>query len=113
MQMRQCGPHLHISPALFWSGLAWGIAANLGRVLSSAFSVLINMGVEASLGGIGHDALATNKLVEVSMVFGHGVSCLVCGAVALGCCALVELAPLGVKGFSSPWNLFIGRLGIS
>ena len=57
------------------------------------------MSVEVSLGGIGHDALATNKLVEACMVFGHGESSLVCGAVAvvvvLGCCTLGGLSPLG------------------
>ena len=45
-----------------------------------------------TLGWIGHDALATNKFVKASIVFGHGVSSLVSGdvdvavAVALGCC---------------------------
>ena len=32
-----------------------------------------------TLGVIGHDALATNKLVEAGIVFGHGVSSLVGG----------------------------------
>ena len=69
----------------------WGIAAIFGGVLSFVFSVLMNVVVEVSLGGIGHDALATNKLVEAGMVFGNGVYSLVCEAVAvvvaLGCCA--------------------------
>ena len=94
VQMGQCSPHPHISSALFWGGLftiMWGIAAFFGRVLSSALPILMNMGVEVSFGGIGHDALATNKLVEAGMIFGHGVSSLVYRAVAvvvaLGCCA--------------------------
>ena len=118
--MGQCSPNLHISSALPWGGLftiAWGIAAICGGVLSSAFSALMNMGVEVSLGGIGHDSLATNKLVKAGMVFGHGVSPLVCQAVAvavaLGCFALGGLSPLGVEGSSSPWNFLIGELGIS
>ena len=120
VQMGQCGPHPYISSALFWGGLftiMWGIAAIFGGVLSSAFSILMNMGVEVSLGGIGHDALATNKLVETGMVFGQGVSSLVCravaGVVALGCCTLGRLSPLRVEGPSSPWNLLTGGLGIS
>ena len=52
----------------------------------------MNMGVEVSLGGIDHDALATNKLVEAGTVFGQEVFSLVCGAVAvvvaLSCCPL-------------------------
>ena len=93
--MGQCGPYLHISSALLWGGLftiTWGIAAIFDGVLSSAFSVLMNMGVEVSLGGIGHAAFVTNKLVKAGMVFGHGVSSVVYGgvavAVALGCCVL-------------------------
>ena len=86
-------------------------------VLSSAISVLMNMGVWVSFRGIGHDGLATNKLVEAGMVFCQRVSSLVCGAVAvvvaLGCCTLGELSPLGVEGASSPWNLLIGELWIS
>ena len=85
----------------------WGIAAVFGGVLSSVFFHFNEYGCR-----IGHDALATNKLVETSIVFDHGVSSLVCGAaavaVALGCCALRGLSPLGVKGPSSPWNLIIG-----
>ena len=117
VQVGQCGPHLHISFALFWDGIVWGIAANLGGVLSSIFLGFMNAGVEVSLGGIGHDAPATNKLVEAGMVFGHGVSSLVFRAVvvavASGYCALVKLSPLGVKGFSSLWKLLVGGLGIS
>ena len=41
----------------------------------------MGVGTSFTLGGIGHDALATNKLVEASMVFGHGLSSLVGGAV--------------------------------
>ena len=40
VQMGQCGPHPHISSALFGGGLftiMWGIAAIVGGVLSSAF----------------------------------------------------------------------------
>ena len=103
--MGQCGPHLHISCALFLGGLftiIWGIAAIFGGILSSAFSILMNISVEVLLEGIGHDAPATNKLVEAGMVFGHGVLSLVCGAVAvvvaLGCCALGGLSPLGWRG---------------
>ena len=117
VQMWKCSPHLHISSALFWGDIVWGIPAILGGILYSAFSVLRNIGVEVSFGGIGHDAFVTNKLVEAVMVFGHGVSSLVCGAVAvvaaLGCSTLVGLSPLEVKGFSSPLNLLIGGLGIS
>ena len=77
----------------------------------------MNMGVEVSLGGIGHDAYVANKLVEAGMVFGYEVSFLVCRvvvvAVASGCSALGGLSPLEVEGFSSHWNLLIGGLGIS
>ena len=74
--------------------MAQGIAACFGGVFSSAFSVLTEVGVGTSftLGGNGHDALATNNLVKAGIVFGHGVSSLVSGAVdvamgvALGCC---------------------------
>ena len=48
VQMGQCSPHLHSSSALFWGGIVWGIAANLGGVLSSAISVLIKVGVGTS-----------------------------------------------------------------
>ena len=62
---------------------------------------------------IGHGALPTNKFVEVSIVFGHGVSSLVGGAVALGCCCATGRLPwLGVNGLSSSWNFLVG-LGIS
>ena len=44
-------PHLHISSALFWGCIMWGIAAIFGGVLSSSFFILMNMGVEVSLGG--------------------------------------------------------------
>ena len=74
-QMGQCSPHLHISSALFWGGLLtimWRIAAIFGGVLSSAFSVLTNMGVEVSLGGIGHDVLVTNKLVQAAWYLAMG-----------------------------------------
>ena len=64
------------------------------------------------IGGIGHDALSTNKLLEAGMVFGHGVSSLVCRAVAVvvasGCCAFGGLLPLGVEGLSSPWDFLVG-----
>ena len=122
MQKGQYSPHLHISSALFLGGLITirqGIAAIFGWVLSSAFSILTNMGLEVPLGGIGHDALAPNKLVETGMVSGQGVSSLVCRAVAvavavaLGCYTLGGLPPLGMEGPSSPWNLLIGGLGIS
>ena len=100
VQIGHCGPHPHVSSAcLLFCGLfsvrVWGIAACFGGVFSSAFSVLTKEGVGASfiLGGTGHDALATNRLVEASIVFDHGVSSLVSGAVngtvvvVLGCCA--------------------------
>ena len=49
----------------------------------------MGVGTSSILGGIGHDALATNKLVEAGIVFGQGMSSLVGGAVvvvvALGC----------------------------
>ena len=51
MQMGQCGPHPNFSSALPQGGLfiiVWGIAVNLGGVLSSAFSVYTEVGVEAS-----------------------------------------------------------------
>ena len=75
---------------------AWGIAVCFGGVISSVFSVLIKVGVGMSFmfGGIGHDTLETNKLVDSSKVFGHGVSSLVVGAVdvamvaVLGCCVI-------------------------
>ena len=49
--MGQCGPHPHISSAFPWGGLftiVQGMAATLGRIFSSAFSVLIAIG--ASMG---------------------------------------------------------------
>ena len=50
------------------------------------------VGTSSILGGIGHDALATNKFVKTGIVFGHGVSSLVVGAVnvvaVVGCCAI-------------------------
>ena len=124
LQMGHCGPHSHASSAglLFWdlfSIRVWGIAACFGGVISSVFSVLTKVGVGTSsiLGGIGHDALATNIFVEASIVFVHGVPSLVSGAVdvamiaALGCCTLRGLSQLGVNGLSSSWNLLVG-LGI-
>ena len=102
--MGQCSPHLHSSSAglLLW-GLfdtrAHGMAATLGGIFSSAFSILITVGV--SVGGIGQDALALNKFVEAGMVLGHGVSSLFCGVVAVtagsGCCSSWELLQLGAE----------------
>ena len=76
--MGHCSPQPHASSAalLFWdlfSIMAQGIAACFGGVLSSAFSVLtkVGVGMTFTLGGIGHNALATNKFVEAGMVFGH------------------------------------------
>ena len=87
-----------------------GIAATLGGVFSSAFSILIAVG--ASIGGIGQDALASNKFMEASMVLGHGVSFLFCGAVvvtpASGHCSTRGLLLLGVEGPSSSGSLFVG-----
>ena len=79
------------------------IAASLGGVFPSDFSILTKVGVGTSftLGGIGHDALATNTFVEVGTVFGHGVLSLVGRAVnaavvvALGCCCAVGGLCLG------------------
>ena len=104
VQIGHCGPHPHTSSA----GLLFrdvfrirvqGIAACFGGVIFSVFSVLTKVGVGtlSIFGGISHDALATNKLVENGTVFGHGVSSLVIGAVdvamvaALGCCTPVAL----------------------
>ena len=70
-----------------------------GRTFS--FLTKVGVGTSFTLGGIGHDALATNKLVEACTVFGHGVSSLVGGAVdvaavvALGCCAMGDCCNLG------------------
>ena len=62
--------------------------------------------------GIGHDALATNKLVEASMVFGYGVSSLVCGAVAvvvaLGYYALGGCHHWGWRGLLLLGTLLLG-----
>ena len=41
------------------------------------------------MGGIGHDALATNKLVEAGMVFCHGLSCLHLEGCDSGCSFLL------------------------
>ena len=66
---------------------AWGMAAALGG--TSAFSIITTVGV--SVGGIGQDTLALNRLVEAGMVIGHGVSSLFCGVVAVtaaySCCS--------------------------
>ena len=114
-QMGQCSSHLHSSSVglLVWglfSTRACGMGANLGGVLFSACSVLIPMG--ASVGGIGQDALASNKFVEVSMVLDHRVSSLCCGAVAVnaasGCCLSWGLLQLGVEGPFSSWGLPVG-----
>ena len=108
-------PYISSADLLFSSNLfctiAWGIAASFGGVFSFDFSVLTKVGVGTSftLGGIGHDDLATNKFVEAGTVFGHGVSSLVGGAVnvtvvvALGCCCAVGgLLQLGWMGFLPP-----------
>ena len=73
-----------------------GIAACFSGVFSFAVSVLTEAGIGTSSmeGGIGHDALASNTLVEAGIVFGHGVSSSVGGAVdvaataVLGCCTI-------------------------
>ena len=61
---------------------------------------------------IGHDTLSTNKFIEASTVFGHGVSSLVCGAVAvaaaLGCCSSRGLLPMGKEMPPSSWDLLVG-----
>ena len=68
MQMGQCSSHLHTSVGLLLWGLfstrVQGMAANLGGVFSSAFSILITVG--ASVGVIGEDALALNRFVEAA-----------------------------------------------
>ena len=123
--MGYCGPQPYASSAglLFWgllSIMAQGIAACFGGVFSFAFFVLteVGVGISFTLGGIGHGALATIKLVEASIVFSHVVSSLVSGAmdvvavVALGCCAIGELLVLRVNRLSSSWNFLVG-LGIS
>ena len=105
---------------LFWflfSIMAWAIAACFGGVFS-VFSVLTKVGVGTpfTLGGIGHDTLATNRFVEASVVFGHGLSSLVIEAenvvAVVGCCAIGRLVQLGVNWCSSSWNFPVG-LGIS
>ena len=113
--MGQCGPHLNCSSAgmLLW-GLfgtrAWGMAANLGGVLFSASSILITVG--ASVGGIGQDALNSNKSVEAGIVLGNGVSSLFCGAVAVtassGWCLSWGLLQMGAEGPSSFWGYPVG-----
>ena len=100
--------------------IVWGIAASFGGVFTSVFSIWRKVGLGASFtfGGIGHDALATNKLAKAGIVFGHGVSSLVSGAVnlavvvAMGCCAIGGLPQLGVNGLYSSWHFLVG-LGIS
>ena len=66
----------------------------------------------ASVGGIGQDALASNKYVEAGMVLDHGVSPLFCGAVAVtaasGCYLSWGLLQLGVEGPSSSWGFPVG-----
>ena len=121
VQMGHCGPHPHASSVglLFWGLFSirpQGIAAYFGWVFSSAFSALTKVGVGTSftLGRIGHDALATNKFVEAGIVFGHGVSSLVGGAVdaavvvALGFCTIGGLPQLGMNGLSSSLNFPVG-----
>ena len=121
--MGHCGPHPQVSSAglPFWglfNIMVWGIAACFGGVFLSAFSVLTEVGVGTSftLGGINHDALATNKLVEAGTAFGHGVSSLVSEAVdvatvvALGCCTTGGLPQLGINGLPFSWN-FLVELG--
>ena len=119
VQMGQCSPHLHSSSAvfLFWSLLsirALGIAACFGGVFSSVFSILIKGGCWdfISIEGIGHDALAMNKFIQAGMGFGHGVSYLFCGAVAvaaaLGCCYSVGVLLFGAEGPSSSWDFLAG-----
>ena len=113
--MGHCSPHQHASSTglLFWdlfSIRVWGITACFGGVSSSVFSVLTKVGVGTSsiFGGIGHGALATNKLVEAGIVFGHGVAMVA----ALGSCTIGGLSGLEVNGLSSSWNLLVD-LGIS
>ena len=114
-QMGQCSPHPHISSALPWRGLftiAQRMASILGGIFSSAFLVL--MAVGTSVGGIGQDALASNKFVEAGMVLGHGVSFLFCRAVAVtavsGCCSSWELWQMGVEGPSISWSFLVGQV---
>ena len=80
--------------------MVWGIAACFGGVFSFAFSVLteVSNGTSSMYGGTGHDALASNNLVETGIVFGHRVSFLVDGVVevaavaALACCTIGGLS---------------------
>ena len=73
----------------------------------------MGVGTSSIFGGIGHDALATNKLMKDGIVFGYGVSSLVIGAVdvavvaALGCHTIGGLSQLALNGLSSPWNLLV------
>ena len=118
--MGQCGPIPQFSSALPWGGLfiiMWGMAANLGGVLPSAFSVFtkVRFGFH-HYRGIGHDALSKNKLSEAGMLFGHGVSSLFCRAVAvaaaLHCCFPWGLLLLGAEEPLSSWS-FLAGYGIS
>ena len=90
------------------------MAANLDGVLSSVFFQFLQRWVSGQhhYGGIGHDALSTNKLSEAGTVFGHRVSSLFCRVVAvaatLGCCFTRGLLLLGVEGPSSSWDFPTG-----
>ena len=88
--MGHCGPHPHISSANLFCTITLGVAASFGGVFSSDFSILMKVvvGTSFTLGGIGHDTLATNKFVEARTVFGHGMSSLVGGAVNDSACSL-------------------------
>ena len=93
--------------------ILWGLLICFFFILTK-----VDVGILFTLGGIGHDALAANKFIEDSIVFGHGVSALVgraadvLGVVALGCYTIEGLLQLRVNGVSSSWNFLVG-LGIS
>ena len=108
---------IHTFPsALPWGGLfiiMWGVAANLGGVPSSAFSVLKSGCWDFTIiGEIGHDALSTNKLSEAGKPFGHGASSLFCRAMAVaaasGCCSSGGLLLLGAERPPFSWDFLVG-----
>ena len=80
------------------------MVATLSR--TSVFSILTTVGV--SVGGIGQDALTSNKFVEAGLILGHGVSSLFCGAAGSDCCLGLGVLQLGAEGFSSTWGLPVG-----
>ena len=114
VQMGQCSPHLHSFSAglLLWalfSTRAWGMAANLGGIFSSAFSILITVG--ASIGRIGQDTLASNKFMETGMVLSWGVLPVLwdCGSdCSFRLLLLLGIVTGGVERPSSSWGFLVG-----